>query len=129
MGAGVRRPPSCCVNPGGTIMQNNVIGKWRLIEMEQWDQDFIDLVEPGFISFQKGGRGEMRFGAVSLELDWEINQAGKAEFTFTGFDEMDETSGNGWASLAQGRLVGHFKFHQGDKSGFIGERWKTARAS
>jgi hypothetical protein len=63
-------------------MQNNVIGKWRLIEMEQWDQEFIDLVEPGFISFQKGGR--------------------------------------------QGRLVGHFKFHQGDKSGFIGERWKAA---
>ncbi len=110
-------------------MQNNVIGKWRLIEMEQWDQEFIDLVEPGFISFQKGGRGEMRFGAVSLELDWECNEAGKAEFTFTGFDEMDETSGEGWAAPAQERLVGHFKFHQGDKSGFIAERWKAARAS
>ena len=76
-------------------MQNNVMGKWRLIEMEQWDQEFIDLVEPGFISLQKGGRGEMRFGAVSLELDWEISEAGKAAFTFTGFDEMDETSGKG----------------------------------
>jgi hypothetical protein len=99
-----------------------------LIETEQWDQEFIDLVEPGFISFQKGGRGEMRFGAVSLELDWEINEAGKAEFTFTGFDEMDETSGKDRASPAQGRLGGQFKFHQGDKSGFIAERWKAARA-
>jgi hypothetical protein len=42
----------------------------------------------------------MRFGAVSLELDWEINEAGKAEFTFTGFDEMDETSWKGWAAPA-----------------------------
>ena len=106
VGAKYVRSLRICVNPGGTIMQNNVIGKWRLIEMEQWDQDFIDLVEPGFISFQKDGRGEMRFGAVSLELDWEINQAGKAEFTFTGFDEMDETSGKGWAAPAQERLVG-----------------------
>jgi len=56
------------------------------------------------------------------------SEADKAEFTFTGFDEMDETSGKGWASPAQGRLVGHFKFHQGDKSGFIGERWKAATA-
>jgi len=70
----------------------------------------------------------MRFGAASLELDWEINEAGKAEFTFTGFDEMDETSGKVWATLAQGRLVGQLKFHQGDKSGLIAERWKTAKA-
>jgi hypothetical protein len=97
-------------------------------EQEQWDQEFIDLVEPGFIYFQKGERGEMRFGVVSLELDWEINEAGKAEFTFTGFDEMDETSGKDRASPAQGRLGGQFKFHQGDKSGFIAERWKAARA-
>ena len=28
----------------------NVIGKFRLVEMEQWDQEFVDLVEPGFIA-------------------------------------------------------------------------------
>jgi len=109
-------------------MQNNVIGKWRLIEMEQWDLEFIDLVEPDFIAFQKDGRGEMRFGAVSIGLDWDIDENDKAEFTFSGFDEMDETSGRGWAALAQGRLVGQIKFHQGDKSGFIAERWKAAKA-
>jgi hypothetical protein len=108
-------------------MKNNVLGKWRLVEMEQWDQEFIDLDGPGFISFQKGGRGEMRFGAVSLELDWEMNETGKVEFTFTGFDEGDETSGKGSATLSQGRLVGQIKFHQGDKSGFLAQRWNVAK--
>jgi len=41
------------------------VGKWRLIDMEQWDQDFIDLVEPGYIAFKRGGTGEMVFGAVN----------------------------------------------------------------
>ena len=109
-------------------MRNNVIGKWRLIEMEQWDQEFIDLEGPGFIAFQKGGRGEMRFGAVSIQLDWDADKTGKAEFTFTGFDEMDETSGKGWASPDQGRLVGHIKFHQGEKSGFVAQPWRAAKA-
>ena len=108
-------------------MKNNVVGKWRLIEMEQWDQEFIDLVELGFITFQRGGRGEMRFGAVSLQLDWEMNETGKAEFTFTGFDEMDETSGKGSASLARGRMEGQIKFHQGEKSEFIARRWSAAK--
>ena len=80
-----------------TRVNHHIVGKWRLIEMEQWDREFIDLVEPGFISFQKGGQGEMRFGAVNLELDWEMNEAGKFEFTFTGFDEGDETTGKGFA--------------------------------
>jgi hypothetical protein len=109
-----------------TRVNHHIVGKWRLIEMEQWDREFIDLVEPGFISFQKGGQGEMRFGAVNLELDWEMNEAGKFEFTFTGFDEMTETSGKGSASLTLGGLVGQIKFHQGEKSGFLAKRWKAA---
>lgn len=74
-------------------MQHGVIGKWRLIEMEQWDQTFIDLVEPGFISIRKGGHGEMRFGAIHLDLEWVNAGDAKAEFSFEGFDEGDEVSG------------------------------------
>jgi hypothetical protein len=95
--------------------------------MEQWDRDFIGLVEPGFISFAKGGRGEIRFGAVSLNLDWETGHDGKAEFSFEGFDELDEVSGRGWAKTIAGRLTGAIRFHQGEKSGFTATPWSRAK--
>jgi len=104
-------------------MNRTVIGTWRLVEMEQWDKEFIDLVEPGFISFEKRGRGEMRFGAVNLELDWETDDDGKTSFTFMGFDEMDEVAGQGWAKTLEAKLVGQIKFHQGDKSKFVAKSW------
>ena len=110
------------------LNMKSIIGKWRLIEMEQWDQEFIDLVEPGYIAFKKGGTGEMVFGAVNLSMAWEETQPGKAEFTFEGFDEMDQVSGRGSAGVASGRLAGKIAFHQGERSEFQAERW-TGRHS
>ena len=34
--------------------KDKYIGKWRIIEMEMWDQDYIDLIIPGYFSFDKG---------------------------------------------------------------------------
>jgi hypothetical protein len=36
-------------------MKSAFIGKWRVIGMEQLDQDFVDLVSPGHITFKKDG--------------------------------------------------------------------------
>ena len=38
-------------------MSNTYVGTWRIIEMEQWDQDFIDLVVPGYIAFREDHLG------------------------------------------------------------------------
>lgn len=38
-------------------------GRWRIVAMDLWDKAAIDLVEPGFITFN-GEEGEMRFIAV-----------------------------------------------------------------
>jgi len=46
-------------------MNKIFIGKWKITEMELWDSDYIDLVEPGFISFDDAGHGEFMFGVVS----------------------------------------------------------------
>ena len=98
-------------------------GAWRILEMELWDKDFIDMEGPGKILFKKKGSGEMRFGCVQVELDWEFNaDAGRAEFTFSGFDEMTEVSGRGWAKADGGKLIGRVFFHQGDNSGFKAKR-------
>lgn len=104
------------------------LGKWRLVEMDQWDEDFINLVETGYIEFKLGGGGQMVFGAVHLTLDWVSGENSQAEFTFEGFDEMDEVSGRGWAVVESGILGGAIYFHRGEASTFLAEQWSTRKA-
>ena len=30
-----------------------ITGRWRITEMDNWDQGAVDLVEPGFIEFDE----------------------------------------------------------------------------
>jgi hypothetical protein len=105
---------------------NPYLGRWRILEMEQWDKDFIDLIGEGHITFQKKNRGELHFGAVECDLDCRIEKVGgqeRIEFSFVGQDEGDEVFGRGWAVLESGdRLRGRIYFHYGDESGFLAER-------
>jgi hypothetical protein len=34
-----------------------LIGRWRIVEADLWDRDYLDLVEPASITFGKSGRG------------------------------------------------------------------------
>ncbi len=101
--------------------QTNVSGKWRITEMDLWDQAAIDLVGPAFIEF-KGKGGQFRFIAVDGRIDCRHGQRGgrpSADFTWDGNDEGDPASGRGWVILQRdGSLTGHIYFHQGDDSGF-----------
>jgi hypothetical protein len=66
--------------------------------MEQWDQDFIDLVVPGYMTFRKDHRGEFQFGAVHGRIDYRIEpyqETERLEFSWEGEDEMDPVSGRG----------------------------------
>ncbi|MGO9572510.1 MAG: hypothetical protein ACLP5H_33760 [Desulfomonilaceae bacterium] len=68
-------------------MKNRFLGKWRILEMETWDKDFIDLVVPGHITFQRGNKGSLQFGAVDCDLDCRIEKFGNLEvmgFSFIG---------------------------------------------
>ena len=88
--------------------------------MEQWDLDYIDMESPGHITFKNDGTGQLHFGCVDAGLDWSFDpRKGRAEFTFSGFDEGDEVSGRGWAKLKDTRMAGWLAFHLGDKSGFV----------
>jgi hypothetical protein len=76
------------------IVKSSFAGRWRIVGMEGWDQDFVDLVSPGHITFNSGGRGELHFGAVDATLEWRADATGdRVDFTFEGFDEGDEISG------------------------------------
>ena len=100
-----------------------LIGKWRNTEMELWDADFIDMVEPGYFQFDADGGGQFVFGAVQGGLDCRRAKAG-IRFTWAGSDEMDEASGDGEAKLEDdGTLAGRIRFHLGDESSFTARPW------
>lgn len=100
---------------------NEYLGRWRILEMEQWDKDFIDLTGEGHVTFEKKNRGELHFGAVHCDLDCRIEKVGeyeRIEFSFIGVDEGDEVFGRGWAVLDGVRLRGRIHFQDGEESGF-----------
>ena len=106
-------------------MSNPYLGTWRIVEMEQWDQDYIDLVVPGYFSFRKDHLGEFQFGTVHGEIDYRIEpyqETERLEFSWEGEDEMDPVSGRGWAMIEDGQLQGRLYFHQGDESGFVAQK-------
>lgn len=53
-------------------MKSSPLGRWRRVEMEQWDQDYMDMVSPGHVMLKKGGAGHLHFGCVDAEVDWRF---------------------------------------------------------
>lgn len=100
-------------------------GRWRIAEMDVWDNDVLDEFEEAHITF-KGADGEIAFAALSASLDVRYGArdgSACAEFSWQGFDDNEPTSGRGWVTLGTaGRLVGHFYIHNADDSGFVCER-------
>lgn len=106
--------------------KQTLLGRWRLKEMSNWDNDFMDEESPAFIEFKADGDGDFHFGYVHCGIDWLPERRGTmpaAEFTFYGNDEMEETHRRGWAAVQDdGSIAGHIYFHQGDNSSFRAEK-------
>lgn len=103
-------------------MNNNFITKWRIVEMELWDQDFIDAEVHGYIEFNEDRMGEFQFGYVHGFIDCKYSNEHRnliVNFSWVGNDEMDPASGRGSAVIKDKKLHGHIYFHQGDNSKFI----------
>jgi len=103
------------------------IGSWRITEMSNWDRDYIDEVAPGRLVIKANRTGTLTFGLVQAELDCRMEDVGVAEhlaFTFAGSDEMEKTSGHGWAVAIGSKLEGRLYFHLGDNSTFNARREK-----
>jgi hypothetical protein len=98
-------------------------GKWRIVGIEVRDKDFLDMLEPAYIAFDGKGSGEFLFGCVVAGLDCD-DASDSVDFTWSGHDEMDEASGDGWAELqADGSLTGEICFHNSDESAFKARPW------
>ncbi|MDO5745642.1 MAG: hypothetical protein Q4P23_14400 [Micrococcaceae bacterium] len=98
-------------------------GRWRIVEMDVWDREALDLVGPAFIEFTGDGDGEFLFVAVSGWLDCRpAEREGRpgVEFSWDGDDEGQRTNGRGWAAWSEDQSIhGHIFIHQGDDSAFL----------
>lgn len=100
-----------------------VSGRWRIVEMELWDQDAIDLGGPAYIEFGSDNKGS--FGFIAIEAWMDVRRSDRdglagVDFTWEGHDDGDPTCGRGWASLGpDGTLSGRIFIHFGDDSSFV----------
>jgi hypothetical protein len=96
-------------------------GKWRIAEMEVWDQDYVDMEVPGYIRIGSDGTGQFQFGLISGDIDGRVEQCGnmpRFEFSWSGHDENDQACGRGWAVIENDELHGRIYLHLADDSAF-----------
>ena len=68
------------------------IGKWPIVEMEAWDQEYINMEVPGHFTFNTDGTGHFQFGLVRGETDCRVETEGakeRLEFSWEGREETD----------------------------------------
>jgi hypothetical protein len=103
------------------MTENPFLGSWRIVEMAEWDQEFLDLEVPAFVEFREDHVGAFQFGTVSGFLDCRLAQRdGKlaVEWSWEGNSDSDPACGRGWARIKDGELVGHIFIHLSDDSTF-----------
>jgi hypothetical protein len=93
-----------------------LIGRWRIVGADIWHRDYLDLCGPATITITNHGRGGIAFGALQAGLDIEYSRS-SVGFTWEGFDEMDEVSGDRSAELNDdGSIKIEFAYHNGDEA-------------
>lgn len=93
-----------------------LIGRWRIVQADIWDRDHLDLCGPAMIKITRQGRGDIALGALQAGLEIEYSRS-SIDFTWQGFEEMDEVSGDGSAELLEdGSIKIEFVYHNGDEA-------------
>jgi hypothetical protein len=109
-------------------MDCRLVGRWRIVEADLWDRDYLDLVEPATMTIGADGHGEIAYGAMQASLELEYSRS-TVSFTWAGFDEMDDVSGSGAAELQDdGSLEIEFAYHLGDEAILKAERMTSSTA-
>ena len=109
---------------------NPFTGRWRIVSMSAWDQDFVDEEEEGYFEFNEKDSGEFHFGYVHGHMDCKpTTRDGEpaVEWTWDGNDEMDPAQGRGWAVVKGDELHGIIYFRGGDDSEFVPKKKGQSR--
>jgi hypothetical protein len=104
------------------------VGRWRIVEADLWDRDYLDLVAPATMTIGADGHGEIAYGAMQASLELEYSRS-TVFFTWAGFDEGDEITGSGSAELNDdGTIEIAFAYHLGDEAVLKAERMTSSTA-
>src|ERR1700737_2828754 len=110
------------------------MGRWRIVSMSAWEDDYLDEEVQAFFEFDEKGRGSFQFGYIQGLMDCcTTTREGKpaVEFSWEGGDGADGTplTGRGWAILEVDELHGMIFIHLGDASEFVATRVKERKAT
>jgi hypothetical protein len=93
-----------------------LIGRWRIVDADLWDRDYLDLDGPAIITIGADNNGEIAFGALQAGLDLSYGPS-MVFFRWNGSDEMDQVTGDGSAELLDdGSIEITFAYHNGDEA-------------
>ena len=67
-------------------MDCRLVGRWRIVEADLWDRDYLDLVVPATMTIGADGHGEIAYGAMQASLELEYSRS-MVFFTWAGFDD------------------------------------------
>lgn len=116
---------------GGAAMSNarqSVAGRWRIVEMPDYTEDYPDMLDPAHITFHPDGASHFAFGCVNGHFR-AAGDGATVAFDWTGNDEMEDASGDGFAELqTDGTLKGKIRFEHGDEATFIARKWTSSTA-
>lgn len=102
-------------------------GRWRIVSMSAWEDEYLDEEVQAFFEFEETGRGSFQLGYIRGLMDCRMTSRGgkpAVEFSSEGGDGADGTplTGRGWAILQGDELSGLFCIHEGDESAFEATR-------
>jgi hypothetical protein len=102
-------------------------GRWRIVSMSAWEDDYLDEEVQAFIEIEEKGCGSFQFGYVQGTIDHGMTNRGRepaVEFSWEGGDGADGTplTGRGWAVMKDDELHGMFYIHEGEDSEFVAKR-------
>lgn len=110
-------------------MDCRLVGRWRIIEADIWDRDYLDLVEPATMTIGARGHGQIACGAMQASRHLEDSRT-IVFFTGAGLDEMDEVTGTGPAERNDDGTTIEIKFayHASDAAIPTAERMTSSTA-
>ena len=109
----------------------DISGKWRVAELPDLDDDYLDLSPDPHVMLKVQRRGDIdgdyEFGAESGVIDGRLEPLTdgrmRLTFTFEGEDELDPVHGYGEAILTdENTMEGFMRYHLGDTYRFVWKR-------
>src|ERR1700693_4141915 len=103
---------------------NPFVGRWRIISMSAWEDDYLDEEVEAYMEFDEKAGGSFQFGYVQGQMDCRLTTEGEpvGEWSWDGSDEMDAAQGRGWAMFSGDEIHGMIFFHGSNESEFVAKR-------